>query len=66
MTARTFLVTVSDSPARVVVEDVRSRRHAVAEDLGAVGKQIARLVDETPTGSAAASSEAKRAGGTRS
>ena len=44
MTARTFLVTVSDSPARVVVEDVRNRRRAVAEDLAVVGRQIERLL----------------------
>ena len=41
MTPRTFVVTVSDSPARVVVEDVRTQRREVADDLDAVGSQIA-------------------------
>jgi hypothetical protein len=50
MSARTFVVTVSDSPARVVVEDVRTRRRSVADDLSAVGGQIARLLDVTPPG----------------
>lgn len=43
MAPRTFLVTVTDSPARVVVEDVRNRRRAVAPRLAEVGDQIARL-----------------------
>jgi len=41
-----FVVTVSDSPPRVLVEDVRSRRKAVAEELGTVGSVIARLLDD--------------------
>lgn len=41
MTARTFVVTVSESPARVVVEDVRTRRREVADDLEQVGERIA-------------------------
>ena len=42
--ARRFVVTVGSSPARVIVEDVRSRRRAVAGDLGAVGAEIRRLM----------------------
>jgi hypothetical protein len=43
--ARTFVVTVSDSPRRVVVEDVRSRRRTVGTDLAEVGRQIAELLE---------------------
>ena len=43
--AKTFVITVSDSPSRVVVEDVRNRRRAVAADLDGVGAEIARLID---------------------
>ena len=46
MASRTFVVTVSEAPKRVVVEDVRSRRRSLAEDLGAVGKRIAELLDQ--------------------
>ena len=45
MAPRTFVVTVTDSPARVVVEDVRHRRRAVAPRLADVGVQIARLLE---------------------
>ena len=41
MSGRTFIVKVTDSPPRVVVEDVRAQRQAVAADLDAVGHQIA-------------------------
>ena len=44
MSGRTFVVTVSESPDRVVVEDVRGRRRSVAPDLAAVGGEIARLI----------------------
>jgi hypothetical protein len=40
-TTRTFIVRVSESPRRVVVEDVRERRRGVAGDLADVGPQIA-------------------------
>jgi hypothetical protein len=54
VSGRTFVVTVSDSPDRVVVEDVRDRRRTVAPDLAAVGGEIARLIEapapEPPTG----------------
>jgi hypothetical protein len=46
--AKTFVITVSDSPSRVVVEDVRNRRRAVAPDLHAVGEEIARLIEDPP------------------
>lgn len=39
-TTRTFVVRVTDSPQRVVLEDVRERRRAVAGDLAEVGLQI--------------------------
>lgn len=45
MPVRTFVVTVSDRPARVIVEDVRSRTHALADDVDAVGRAIARLLE---------------------
>jgi hypothetical protein len=41
MSARTFIVRVSDSPPRVVIEDVRTLRTIAAADLDAVGRQIA-------------------------
>ena len=37
---RTFIVRVSESPPRVIVEDVRYRRRVVADGLGDVGEQI--------------------------
>jgi len=41
MTAsRTFIVRVSESPRRVVVEDVRERRRALVGDLREIGAQI--------------------------
>jgi len=43
---RTFVVTVSETPQRVVVEDVRNRRRTLAEDLSAVGKRIGELLDQ--------------------
>ena len=39
-TTRTFIVRVTDSPRRVVLEDVRERRRAVVRDLAEVGLQI--------------------------
>jgi len=48
VSARTFVVTVSDSPQRVVVEDVRSRRTAIGDDLANVGHQIADLLAQPP------------------
>lgn len=46
--AQTFVITVSDSPSRVIVEDVRNGRRGVATDLDAVGAEIARLIDSPP------------------
>jgi hypothetical protein len=46
--AQTFVITISDSPSRVVVEDVRNRRRAIATDLHAVGAEIARLIEDPP------------------
>jgi hypothetical protein len=45
------VITVTESPARVVVEDVRSGLRAVAADLATVGGEITRLL-ETPAGEA--------------
>lgn len=42
------MVTVSEGPSRVVVEDVWHRRRAVAADLVAVGEEIARLLELPP------------------
>jgi hypothetical protein len=48
VSGRTFVVTVTESPKRVVVEDVWNRRRAVAADLDAVGGEIARLLETPP------------------
>ena len=48
MPARTFVVTVSDSPRRVVVEDVRSRRTSVGDALTDVGERIRDLLETPP------------------
>jgi hypothetical protein len=45
---RTFVITVTEAPARVVVEDVRSSRRAVAADLATVGREIARFLEPPP------------------
>jgi len=44
MPGRTFVVTVSEAPSRVVVEDVRTGHRAMAHDLAGTGEQIARLL----------------------
>ena len=46
MPGRTFVVTVSESPPRILVEEVRSGRRVATEDLGAVGTEIAALLEE--------------------
>jgi hypothetical protein len=46
MSARTFIVRVSDAPPRVVIEDVRALRTVTAPDLGAVAPQIATWLRE--------------------
>jgi hypothetical protein len=45
MGIRTFVVRVSETDARVVVEDVRSRERLVATDLAHVAEAIGRLLD---------------------
>jgi len=45
MGIRTFVVRVSETEPRVVVEDVRSRERVVAADIGAVGEAIRRLLE---------------------
>jgi hypothetical protein len=45
MGIRTFVVRVSETEPRVVVEDVRSRARVVAADIGAVGEAIRRLLE---------------------
>jgi hypothetical protein len=45
MGIRTFVVRVSETEPRVVVEDVRSRERIVAADLSAVGEAIRRLLE---------------------
>lgn len=60
MSGRTFVVTVNESPDRVIVEDVRNRRRAVAADLPHVGEQIARLLEEVPQGGADRRGSGKR------
>jgi hypothetical protein len=50
MPSRSFVVTVSESPARVVVEDVRTRDRVVAIDVSAVGAEIERCLAPPPNG----------------
>ena len=45
MGIRTFIVRVSETEPRVIVEDVRSRERVVARDLGAVAEAIGRLLE---------------------
>jgi hypothetical protein len=45
MGIRTFIVRVSETEPRVVVEDVRSRERLVAPDISAVGQAIKRLLE---------------------
>jgi hypothetical protein len=45
MGIRTFVVRVSETEPRVVVEDVRSRERVVAADLSAVGQAIQCLLE---------------------
>ena len=45
MGIRTFVVRVSETEPRVVVEDVRSRERVVAADIGAVSNAIRRLLE---------------------
>ena len=47
MTGRTFVVKVSESPHRVVVEDVRTQRRMVVPELDAIGSQIACWLRES-------------------
>jgi hypothetical protein len=48
MASRTFVIRVSESPARVVVEDVRSGERELAEGLSEVATKIAGWLDSTP------------------
>ncbi len=43
---RTFIVRVSESSSRVLLEDVRERRQAVAADLHEASAQISRWLAE--------------------
>jgi hypothetical protein len=45
MGIRTFIVRVSETEPRVIVEDVRSRERVVARDLNAVPEAIGRLLE---------------------
>ena len=45
ITSRTFVIRVSESPRRVVIDDVRGRRRAMAADLASVGAQIEAWLD---------------------
>jgi len=46
--SRTFIVRITASPQRVIVEDVREHRRAVAGDLAGVGAQIATWLELPP------------------
>ena len=50
MGIRTFVVRVSETEQRVIVEDVRSRERVVAGDLTAVADAIRRLLESDSTG----------------
>jgi muconolactone delta-isomerase len=54
---RSFVVRVSETTTRVVVEDVRTREKAVAENLSAVGDQIARWLGDGTVQPASAKEE---------
>jgi hypothetical protein len=45
MGIRTFVVRLSETEPRVIVEDVRSRERAVARSLAEVGHAISRLLE---------------------
>jgi hypothetical protein len=60
MSGRTFIVRVSESPPRVVIEDVRTQRRAVRTDLNAVGGQIADWLRDPKQGSGVAPPSACR------
>ena len=62
MGPRTFVITVSDLPSRVIVEDVRSRTRALADGLDGVGREIARLL-EAAAGEPAPALDVTRGGG---
>jgi hypothetical protein len=46
--SRTFVVTVGESPARIVVEDVRSGDRTVAAGLQDLASQINRWLEAPP------------------
>jgi hypothetical protein len=50
---RTFVVRVSESETRVIVEDVRSRERVVATALAGVPAAIERLLSGAPEGAPA-------------
>jgi hypothetical protein len=50
MGIRTFVVRVSETEQRVIVEDVRSRERVVASDLTGVADAIRRLLESEGTG----------------
>jgi hypothetical protein len=57
--ARTFIVRVSESPPRIVIEDVRTLRTVVAADLDAIAAQIAAWLREAAEENAATGPEAR-------
>jgi hypothetical protein len=62
MGIRTFIVRVSETEPRVIVEDVRSRERVVAVDVASVSEAIERLLaGEKPDGPNAASRARPRA-----
>jgi hypothetical protein len=46
--SRIFVVTVGDSPARVVIEDVRSGKRTLAAGLPELAAKIAGLLEASP------------------
>jgi hypothetical protein len=62
MGIRTFIVRVSETEPRVIVEDVRSRERVVAVDVASVSEAIERLLaGEKPDGPNPASRARPRA-----
>jgi len=47
MASRTFVIRVSESPSRVVIEDVRSGERKLAEGLSEAATRIAGWLDST-------------------
>jgi hypothetical protein len=57
--ARTFIVRISESPRRVVVEDIRTRQRVVAPGIDEVGRSISVLMSGPDEGAIVVSPESE-------